>query len=53
MKTPRLALLVLACGLFSLHAEDVNWPEFRGPRGDGTSTSTGLPLRWNATENVV
>jgi outer membrane protein assembly factor BamB len=31
-------------------AED--WPGWRGPRGDGTSTETGLPTTWSATENV-
>jgi len=31
----------------SLCAEDANWPQFRGPRGDGVSTSTGLPLHWS------
>jgi len=29
-----------------------NWPQFRGPRGDGTSTETNVPLRWSATQNV-
>lgn len=29
-----------------------NWPAWRGPRGDGTSRETGLPLRWSETENV-
>ena len=33
-------------------ADDLSWPEFRGPRGDGTSGSTGLPLNWSPTENV-
>jgi outer membrane protein assembly factor BamB len=32
-------------------AEEVNWPEFRGPRGNGTTTSTHLPLRWGAQTN--
>jgi outer membrane protein assembly factor BamB len=32
------------------HAED--WPGWRGPRGDGTSNETGLPIRWAAGENV-
>jgi outer membrane protein assembly factor BamB len=31
-------------------AED--WPGWRGPRGDGSSTETGLPIRWSADENV-
>ena len=29
-----------------------NWPEFRGPRGDGSSTATDLPVTWSETENV-
>jgi outer membrane protein assembly factor BamB len=29
----------------TLRAE--NWPGWRGPRGDGTSGETGLPLEWN------
>ena len=31
---------------------DKNWPEFRGPRGNGASDSTGLPLTWSATQNI-
>jgi len=30
-----------------------NWPEFRGPAGNGHSDSKGLPLRWSETENVT
>src|SRR4051794_29777427 len=46
----RLAI-VLALAVAGLaHAED--WPGWRGPRGDGTSTETGLPTKWSATENV-
>ena len=29
-----------------------NWPQFRGPRGDGTSQASGLPLTWSETEHV-
>lgn len=32
--------------------DDLQWPEFRGPRGDGVSTSTGLPLHWSETNGV-
>jgi len=28
------------------------WPQFRGPRGDGTSTSAGLPIEWSEERNV-
>ena len=29
-----------------------NWPEFRGPEGDGRITSESIPLKWSETENV-
>ncbi len=30
-----------------------NWPNWRGPKGDGTSSETNLPLRWDSTTNVL
>lgn len=30
-----------------------NWPQFRGPTGQGHSSETGLPQKWSATENVA
>jgi outer membrane protein assembly factor BamB len=42
-----LVVLPLAAG-----AEE-NWPQFRGPRGDGTSDATGLPTTWSESKNVV
>jgi len=32
-------------------AED--WPQFRGPTGQGHSTERGLPLEWSESRNVV
>jgi len=29
-----------------------DWPEFRGPTGQGLSDQTGLPLTWSETRNV-
>src|SRR5262245_41384991 len=29
-----------------------NWPQFRGPGGDGLSDSRGLPVTWSETENI-
>ena len=43
------ALLVLTRG--SSLAE--NWPQFRGPGGQGVATEKNLPLKWSATENVA
>jgi outer membrane protein assembly factor BamB len=28
------------------------WPGWRGPRGDGTSAETNIPLHWSKTENI-
>jgi outer membrane protein assembly factor BamB len=33
------------------HAED--WPQFRGPTGEGISAETNLPIEWGPDKNVV
>ena len=30
-----------------------NWPCFRGPAGDGTSSETNLPVKWDSVTNVL
>jgi len=30
-----------------------NWPAWRGPSGDGTSTASGLPTEWGPEKNVL
>ncbi|MGH9718863.1 MAG: PQQ-binding-like beta-propeller repeat protein [Bryobacteraceae bacterium] len=45
----RQAALLISLSLCLL-AED--WPEFRGPTGQGHSTERGLPLTWSESENV-
>ncbi|HEX8090775.1 MAG TPA: hypothetical protein VF762_18090, partial [Blastocatellia bacterium] len=30
-----------------------NWPQWRGPRLNGTSAEKNLPTRWTAEENVA
>ena len=30
-----------------------NWPQLRGPRGDGSSLATHVPLHWSETNNIV
>src|SRR5262249_54577964 len=42
------ALLLAAA---AARAED--WPEFRGPTGQGHSSERGLPLEWSETRNIV
>ncbi len=48
-----LAVLLAAAATVQASEADANWPQFRGPRGDGTTTSTSLPLTWSETENVA
>ncbi|HEY2894992.1 MAG TPA: PQQ-binding-like beta-propeller repeat protein, partial [Pirellulales bacterium] len=45
----RILLIVLAC-VTSAKAED--WPQFRGPTGQGHSTATQLPDTWSEQENI-
>ena len=37
----------------TLFAHSQNWPAWRGPTADGVATSTNLPVKWSATENVA
>ena len=43
-----LVLVVLSCA--GVGAED--WPQFRGPTGQGHSSERGLPLDWSESRNV-
>lgn len=44
-----LIAIVLMWG--AAHAGD--WPQFRGPTGQGTSDSTQLPVTWSETDNIA
>lgn len=48
----RIALIILG-GLFAQASRAENWPAWRGPRGDGTTAETAVPLRWSPTENLA
>lgn len=50
MKATTVLLIPL---LFTVAARAENWPQFRGPTGQGRSSETDVPLQWSATENVV
>jgi len=46
--------ILLAAVLAAGNAEaDQNWPQFRGPRGDGTSTARNVPLTWSESNNIA
>lgn len=44
-------LAIPAFALVSANAAD--WPQFRGPRGDGHVEVNELPLRWSRTDNIA
>jgi len=48
---PRLSLIVLLTVTSTLPAAD-NWPEFRGPHGNGVSEAKDVPTKWAEGENV-
>ena len=53
--TFRLSLIAtaLACEAFHLHAAETEWPQFRGPTGQGISTAERVPVEWNATTHIA
>jgi outer membrane protein assembly factor BamB len=49
----RLLLSLMCLGTFVLTAAADEWPQFRGPDGQGHASQRGLPLEWSETKNVV
>lgn len=48
---PTPVLLLLAVAVTRVSAED--WPQFRGPTGQGHATERGLPLEWSESRNIL
>ena len=49
---PTLWALWLSLLAAPLLVANPDWPQFRGPNGDGHSDSTDLPLTWSESQNV-
>jgi outer membrane protein assembly factor BamB len=47
-----LSVLIIILTLATVTQAE-NWPNWRGPNGDGTCTETGLPTKWDSTTNVL
>ena len=50
--------VLATCGLLLVLAvpsrvASEDWPQFRGPTGQGHSSETGLPVEWSETQNVL
>jgi outer membrane protein assembly factor BamB len=56
MQNLKLLFVALALGFVSVQpAMSEDWPQWRGPRGDGTTKEKGIPVRWDIEtgENIV
>ncbi len=53
--TMRLFLSAIVAALLANDTvgAELNWPQLRGPRGDGTSLATHVPLHWSETNNIA
>jgi outer membrane protein assembly factor BamB len=54
MKTPQFIVALLSAA-FSLCAavSPADWPQFRGPTGQGISTALSVPIEWSSKGNVA
>ena len=51
MWTMMKSIILILFTLSSIRAE--NWPQWRGPAGNGTSSEKNLPIKWGATQNIT
>lgn len=51
MKT--LLTLTVCTAILSSSVSAEDWPAWRGPRGDGISHESNVPLTWSSTENIA
>jgi hypothetical protein len=50
---PFLSATIVALFASGVAAAELNWPQFRGPRGDGSSHAKSVPLTWSETNNLA
>ncbi len=55
MRTTHLMLtsVALSCILSPTAVSAADWPQFRGPTGQGHSAERGLPLEWSEAKNIA
>ncbi len=52
-RIPPVPLIPLVLSIAAGAGAAADWPQFRGPTGDGISDARGLPLTWGETENIA
>jgi outer membrane protein assembly factor BamB len=45
--------IILASFFLTVAPLTANWPQWRGPALNGTSSETGLPVKWSKVENIT
>lgn len=45
--------LIAVCVLVASITAHAQWPQFRGPEGQGHAAETGIPLEWSESRNVA
>jgi outer membrane protein assembly factor BamB len=49
----RCLALFLVSGVLCFNGQGEDWPEFRGPTGQGHSAARRLPVEWSASNNIA
>jgi len=49
----RSTTLYLLVSLLCSFSRATDWPQFRGPDGQGHSNAEGIPIQWSETENIA
>jgi outer membrane protein assembly factor BamB len=47
------SIFLLPAASLTLVAADTDWPQFRGPTGQGLSAAKDVPVEWDASKNVA
>ncbi|PAY16754.1 serine/threonine protein kinase [Rhodopirellula sp. SM50] len=53
MRVVPVSILLLSAAMMVSHLDAADWPQFRGPGGQGVTSETNLPLVWSESENVA
>src|SRR6187402_153975 len=48
----RLVAVAIVAGMLTGPVSTEDWPQFRGPGGQGHSAETGLPFEWSESRNI-
>lgn len=49
----RILIFAFVAAFYSFPALAADWPQFRGPLGNGVSTEKNLPIQWSETKNIT